>query len=72
MRPRVVAEIRLLFRHQRVSQLLDILRDEIMLIQQNERLKQLNQLFHSFQTSLRPRQRRLPQRQRRHDPLDRL
>ena len=69
---RVVTEGRTLFRHQRISQLLHILRHEVVLIQKNERLEQFDQFFDFFQIALRPRERSFAQRQRRNNTLDRL
>ncbi len=69
---RLVPKLFPLLFHQRVREFLDIVRREIVLIEQDERLKQLNQLLQPLQIPLRLRQRSLLQRQRRHDPLNRF
>src|SRR6202521_3252235 len=68
----VIAEFCLLLRNQGIRQLLDVLRGEVMFVQQYEWLEELNEFFQSFQVALRFHQWRLLQWQGSHDSLDRL
>src|SRR3984957_1325692 len=69
---RVVGEFGLLFRHERVSKFLDIVRGEGVLVEENEWLEKLDQFFHALQIALGFHERSFFQRQRRHGALNRL